>query len=117
MKLSEFKGEESLILMADLLDPATVIFSDKKISEAYASKNNLIFAKELLKLHSREIIQIFAILNKESYEEYEKKVTLPQLFSQLLELINDDEIKSLFTSQGLKTAKTSTISAMENIEA
>ena len=41
MKLSDYKGEEALDIIVELLEPITKIMSDKEIAEAYQKVNKL----------------------------------------------------------------------------
>lgn len=102
MKLSEIKGEHAIDVLADLMEPATRIFADEEVQKSVRSKEpKLILAKKLLKGHKREVIEILAILDGEDPDTYE--VNLLTLPVKLLEILNDPEINSLFTSQGQKT--------------
>lgn len=116
MKLSDYKGEEALILLADLLDPVSRIVTNPNVKKAYeAKKVNLELAKVILKSNSKDVIEIMAMLDGKKPEEYEVSVvTLPV---KLLELFNDPELVGLFKSQGQSSEKTSSGSAMENTEA
>ena len=59
----------------------------------------LAYVKPMLKHHSKEVVEILAILNKQPTEEYKAGLTLATLPLQVLELINDPEIQNLFHSQ------------------
>lgn len=102
MKLSEIKGEAALDVLADLIEPAANILADEEIQKSVKSgEPKLLLVKKLLKSHKKEVIEILAILDGEEPETY--KVSLLTLPAKLLEIINDPEIGSLFTSQGQKT--------------
>lgn len=96
MKLSEIKGEKAIEVFADLLEPASKIFSDKEFVEAIRNdepKAQII--KKLLKGHSKEVIEMLAIIDDVPVEEYEVNfVTLP---AKLMELFNDEAITELFS--------------------
>lgn len=118
MKLSEYKGEKALDILADIIEPAATIMADKEVANfAKSGKPVIKLIKPLIKNHKREVIEIMAILEGEDPEEYAEKVNLFTLPAKLLELLNDQDLKSLFTSQGQKTEETSSGSAMESIEA
>ena len=120
MKLSDFKGEEALDVLADIIEPLAVILSDKEIRELGKQKSAPIkYIKPAIKNHKKELIQVLARLENETVEEYEDHLNLITLPAQLLDLFNDPEVQSLFHSQG-KSQVTSIVSsspAMENIEA
>ncbi len=116
MKLSEYKGEQALDLLADLMEPAMVIMADKEISRlAKANMPKIKLVKVAIKNHKREVIEILAILDGEEPKNYAEKVTLFTLPAKLLEIFNDPDLMSLFTSQG-QTTETSSGSATESFE-
>lgn len=121
MKLSDFKGEEALDVLADIIEPLTSILSDKEIQALSKKKNTPVmkFVKPAIKNHKKELIEVLARLNRQTVEEYEKNVSLVTLPMQVLELINDPEVQSLFHSQEESriTSLASSSPAMENTEA
>lgn len=117
MKLSEYKGEEALDVLAELIEPAAEIMSDTEIVEMVRNKVPKIkIIKPMLKNHKKSIIEIMAILDGEDVEEYTGKVNLLTLPKKLLEILNDPEVMSLFTLQGQNTEETNFGSASESIE-
>ena len=101
MKLSDYKGEEALEVLADIIDPITEIVQDNKLVEAIkaASADKEAIAqliKPILKDHKKEIIEILAALEREKPEEYAKRLTLLTLPAKLIELFNDPDIQQLF---------------------
>ena len=75
MKLSEYKGEKALDLLADLFEPATAIMADKEIMNAVrANLPKIKIVKTVIKNHKREVIEILAILDGEDPKEYAEKV-------------------------------------------
>lgn len=126
MRLSDYKGEEALDVLADIIEPLTYILADKEIqqmrAEAIKEKKNLPminFVKPAIKNHKTEIIQVLARLENQSVEEYKANLSLATLPLQVLEFINDPEIQKFFTSQSqsLTTQSASSGSVMENTEA
>lgn len=129
MKLSDFKGEEAILVMADLLDPITQILGDEKTKNFYdeymkaPKKIPLDFARFLLKNHSTNVMRMFGILNKinvddpAEFMEYQSSVNAVTVLKDLITLIGDEEIMNLFSSQGLSKEKTSSISVTEITEA
>lgn len=121
-KLSDFKGEEALDVLADIIEPLANIFADKDIGELAKNAKSvppIKFITIALKNHKPEIIEILARLEGEPVEEYKDKINFLTLPLQLLALANDDMVKSLFISQS-QTAVTSLAfsgSATETIEA
>lgn len=96
MKLSEFKGEEAIEVLADLIEPASKIMSDTKIREMVKSKiSDIKLVQHMLKEHSKPVLDMYCILNKTTAET----ATPITLTKAVLEMLNDEELKSLFTSQ------------------
>lgn len=112
-KLSEYKNEEALDVLADIIDPVIEILADKGIAKLQRMKvPKLKLAQYIIKNHKESTLRILARLNDVPYEEYECNIfTLPM---QILELLNDEELIRFFNSQG-QTDETSG-SAMETTE-
>lgn len=121
MKLSDYKGEEALDVLADIIEPLTAILSDKEIQELTKQKNvpPIKYIKPAIKNHKKEIIEVLARLENKPVEEYTETVNLLTLPKQVLDLVNDPEVQSLFQPQGKSevTSLASSSSAMENTEA
>ena len=115
MKLSEYKGEEALEVLADLLEPSLDIFTDKKLLALIKEKDSK--AKAItyaLKEHKRSVLEIMAALEGVPVEKYECNVlSLP---AKILEILNDKELMDFFSSQLPKEALTSFGSATESTE-
>lgn len=117
MKLSEYKGEQALDMLADLIEPAAAIMTDREIVSAVrANLPKIKIVKAAIKNHKPEVIEILAILDGADPKEYAEKVTLFTLPAKLLEIFNDPDLMSLFTSQGQKP-ETLSGSATESTEA
>lgn len=116
MKLSDIKGEKALDLLVDLIDPVTAIMADEEITAIYRSKKpKILLVKKLIENHKKEVLTILALLNEEDPSTYEPSlIALPIM---ILDLVNDEELKDLFTSQRQMKGNVSSISAMENTEA
>lgn len=118
MKLSEYKGEKALDVLADLIEPASVIMADKEVTELARSKKPVVqIVKPILKKHKKEVIEILAALDGEDPKTYVKKVGIFTLPAKFIEIFNDPELMSLFTLQGQNTEKTNSGSATENTKA
>lgn len=116
MKLSDIKGERALEVLADIIDPATSIIADDEIVSIYKSKKpRILLAKKVIANHKKEILTILAILEGKDPKTYQP--SLVQLPKMILDLINDEELASLFTSQNQMKGNVSSGSVTENIEA
>lgn len=115
MKLSDYKDEEALDLLADIIEPASEIFGDKRI--AVILKNNEAPMKAIkiaIKDHKKSVIAIMAAIEGVDVKDYHCNVfTLPM---RLLDILNDEDLMSFFSSQGLTEEASSSGSATENTE-
>lgn len=103
MRLSEIKGENAIDVIADLLDPLTLILADPEIKKVAKSNVDVLTqAKFILKKHKKAVLEILAILDQTPVEEFQP--SLLELPKMLVDLINDikenEELSSLFQSQG-----------------
>lgn len=126
MRLSDFKGEEALDVLADIIEPMTFILADEEIQkmrkEAAEKKKAVPYIKFVapaIKNHKAEIIQVLARLQNQTVEEYKADLSLATLPMQVLEFINDPEIQKFFTSQSQspETQSASSGSVTESTEA
>ena len=112
MKLSEYQGEAALDLLADLIEPAGEIMSDKEIGDLF-KKNRLKAIALAIKNHKKAVIQILATMDGVPVDEYKCNVlTLPV---KILEILNDPALVQLFTYQGQTGGAKSSGSVSENI--
>lgn len=116
MKLSEIKGEEALDVLADLIEPVAMMMTDDEIQKIYQSQPKLNLVKYIIKNHKSELIEIMAILERKDPKEYAKEVTILSLPKKLLELLNDEDLVSVFQSQVQSMGETSSGLAMVNTE-
>ena len=113
MKLSEFKDDAALDLIADIIEPATEILADPAIKEAF-SRSKMAAIKVAIKSHKNAIREIVARRDGKNAEEYH--FTALSLPVKLLSLLNDPDLQQLFTSSGQKEDVTACSSASENTE-
>ena len=107
-KLSDYRDEEALELLADLLEPFTELFKDGDFRREYG-RNNIIRAVSLaLKRHKGEIMRILARIDGTPVEEYH--CTMATLPLRLIELMQDKDLQAVFTSQ-VETISTETFSS------
>ena len=111
MKLSEYRGEEALDILADLIEPAGEIMSDKEMVKVF-KENRFKAIGMAIKNHKKAVIQIMASIDGVPVDEYKCNVfTLPV---KILEILNDPELVQLFTSQGQTGDANSSGSASAN---
>ena len=113
--LSEYKNEEAIELLADIMEPVSEILADEEVKNTYRSgANKVTLVKVILKHHSKQVVDILAVLDGVPREEYEcNAITLPV---KLLELLNDKELVDFFQSQGQNLDVEFSGSATENID-
>ena len=111
MKLSEFKDDAALELIADIIEPATEILADPAIKEAF-SRSKMAAIKVAIKSHKNAIREIVARLDGKNPEEYH--FTALSLPIKLLSMFNDPDLQQLFTSSGQTADETACSSASES---
>lgn len=113
MRLSDYKNEEALDLLADLMDYVAEILSDDKTMEVYKTeKKQTNFIKYVIKHHKHTIIAMLARIDGTPVEEFECDFfSLPSL---VIEMFNNKMITNLFTSQEQSTESQSSGPATEN---
>ena len=113
MKLSEYQGEAALDILADLIEPAGEIMSDKEIGDVF-KKNRFKAIGLAIRNHKKAVMQILATMDGVPVEEY--KCNVFSLPVKILELLNDPDIVQLFQYQGQTGDANSSGSASENTE-
>lgn len=103
MKLSEYKNEDALDLLADLLDPVAHIFADEEVKRIFTTGTKIETIRYVLKNHSKRIIEILARL--EGVEAKDYNANIAKMTASLLEILNDEELIGFFTSQELTEEK------------
>jgi hypothetical protein len=115
MKLSDYKDEKALDLLAELIEPATEILSDTEIRNAATGSTKAAAVSIAIKKHKSAVMTILAALDGVPVEEYHCSVlTLPL---KLLEILNDKETMQLFRYAGQTAEQTASGSRTENTEA
>lgn len=95
MKLSDYKNEDAIEVIADIIEPLSVIFTDEEIKN---EKNRMKAIAKALKKYKKEVIQILARIDGVSIDEYEcNALTLP---IKVLEVMNDKEVQDFLESLG-----------------
>lgn len=98
MKISEFKNEDAIDLLADLIDPVSSILGDEEIKKAFqANASKMQIAKMCLKNHKQEALEILAKMDGKEVEEYScNPITI---IKDLIILLNDKELVDFFSEQ------------------
>lgn len=94
-KLSEFKDDEALELLADLLEPCTNLVSDGEFTAGYKNpKTRVKTLSNVLKNHKNDIVTILARMNETPVEEYHYNVG--SLMSDFFTLMTDQDFMAFF---------------------
>jgi hypothetical protein len=113
-KLSEYKDEEALDMLADLIDPVVDIFGDKEVAKYYRGGVVLEAVKLAIKNHKKSVMKMLSILEGVPEKEYHcNLLTVPKV---LVGIFNDPELKDFFTEQSEMISEDASGSATENIE-
>ena len=113
MKLSEYQGEAALDILADLIEPAGEIMSDKEIGEVF-KQNRFKAIGMAIKNHKKAVMQILATMDGVPVDEY--KCNVFSLPVKILEILNDPDMIQLFQYQGQTGDAKSSGSASANTE-
>lgn len=113
-KLSEYKGEDALLLLADLLEPALIIMKDGDFVKEARAGNEARAIKVGIKNHPHEVMEILAIYNETPLEEFKEKCNFASLPKMAIEIMEDKDLIDFFTSQRQTVDETASSSALEN---
>lgn len=127
MRLSDIKGERTLEVIAEVIDPicniaedseAMALFRREKLPDGMGAKAFLLqrvrkSIPALLKRHKGDIIAILSAIEGVSPEEYSDALNLAKLFRDATDLLTDEAFADLFISA---QAEKSSGSAPENTE-
>lgn len=107
MRLSDFKDEKAIEIVAKLLVPIGNIAANAKNFDA-RSKGKLAFASALLQNNAKDVKDIFAILNEVEPGEYHTNAA--SVLMDTLEMLNDPALLELFGLQGQTSASSGSAS-------
>lgn len=113
MKISDFKGNEAIEILADIMMPISAIVNDDEFKSQIAKREPLMnTVTYILKNHADDVLDMYEPLTKEKREE----ATPTKIIKLLVDIANDPDISGLFFSQGQTEDATSSGSAMESTE-
>lgn len=112
MRLSDIKGERTLEVIADIIDPianiaedeeASALFKREKLPDGMTAKKFLLqrarkSAPALLKGHKEDIIAILAAIEGTTPDEYAGALNLVKLIKDTVDLLTDEAFGALFIS-------------------
>lgn len=117
-KLSDFKDEQALDLLADVFEPAVKIVVDEEFIKAVDKGNRLEAVKIAIKNHKSEVMEILAAMEGVPVEEFHCNIfTLPMRLGEVIsDIMKEPELMAFFTQQGGKKSKTASGSVTESTE-
>ena len=110
-KLSEYRDDEAVELLADILEPVCVICADKEVQDSM-SKSKMEIIHACMKRHPKEVRQIMATLDGVPFEDYH--IGVFDIPLKMLYILNDEDLVSFFQSQGQMASVNAFGSATEN---
>lgn len=115
--LKQRKNEEAIELLADILEPATEIFTDPEITGAISNDHETLgkVVIKAVKKHAKAVVQILCAIDGIAYEE--ANYTAPAIISKVMEIIQDEELTGFFSSLVPTTSQTSSGTATDNTQA
>ena len=114
--LSDYKNEEALDLLVEILEPCSELLSDEKtIKLLYSKGKRMEGVKLMIRNHKRAVIAILAALDGVPASEYECGFFV--LPTRIIEVLNDKELLSFFSEQQTTSLENASGSATENTEA
>ena len=128
MRLSDIKGDRTLEVIAEIIDPianiaedeaASAMFKREKLPEGMTANKFLMKRARkslpvLLKGHKADIIAILSAIEGISAEEYSGTLNLVKLTKDCIDLLTDEVFMQLFISA---QSENTSGSAQESIEA
>lgn len=112
MRLSDFKDERAIEVVADLLEPIEKIARNPETAKAKGG-SMLSFARAMLKNNKRETMDMLAILSGVDPKDYH--CTAASVMVDTLDMLNDPDLMQLFGLQRQTAASSG--SASESTEA
>lgn len=95
--ISDFKNEDAIDLIADLIEPVSRILQDEAIKEDITIKEKQMSAiKKALKTHKSDILEIMARL--EGVEVKDLNATPISLIGKCIQILNDKEMMDFLSS-------------------
>lgn len=94
-KITDYKNEDAIELLADLVEPCSVILADEEIKNEKKQTKAISIA---LKKYKKEVISILARIEDVPVDKYEcNALTLP---FKIIEMLNDKAVQDFLESLG-----------------
>lgn len=111
-RLSDYKDEAAIDLWADLLEYASIIFTDPEVKKV-ANGSKIGLAKTMLKLHKKEVCNMLLAIDDEPIDGLNIVIRLVSILNEVGE---DPELRDFFGLQGQQEKQESSGSATEITE-
>lgn len=120
-KLSEFKDDEAMDVLAEIIDPMVNMMKNKDFvlairgdREKKIRPNRVEAIKIAITKNRSDVVKVMAVLNETPVEEFHYNLlTLPQM---MVEMFNDKELMDFFGYRSEKDSETPFGSVTENTE-
>ena len=116
-RLSDFRDEEALDVLCELIEPACEIMADEDVQKAFEKGSGVTMVqavKLIIKGHKRAVMEIMAALEGVPLEEFHcNLLTLPM---QVMQIVNDNDLRTFFTLQAQNGSLTDSGLATANTE-
>lgn len=120
-KISEFKDDEAMDVLVEILEPSANLISNERFKQAIRGDkekkikpNKLEAVKIAITENRKDVVKIMAVLNETPVEEFH--YTLLTLPTMVLQLFNDKDLIDFFQYRGEMDLATHSGSAMETTE-
>lgn len=131
MKLSEIRGERTLDVIADIIEPIANIAENKECLKLFKKQkapegvDPRTFAVQrlkrgipaIIKAHKTDMIAIFAAIDGVTPEEYAENLSLFSLLKDATDLVTDEAFVDLFMSAQNEKGAAASGAAQANTEA
>jgi len=119
MKLSEIKGERTLDVITELVEPIANIAQDSDVVKAMnvapstADGKRTVLIKRIQKVvpvllvrHRKDVIGVMAAIEGVPAKEYEESLSIPKLIKDVMDVLTDEDLLGFFNSCGPNTEGT-----------
>ena len=120
-KISEFKDDEAMDVLVEILEPSANLISNERFKQAIRGDkekkikpNKLEAVKIAITENRKDVVKIMAVLNETPVEEFH--YTLLTLPTMVLQLFNDKDLIDFFQYRGEMDLATHSGSVMETTE-
>ena len=114
MRLSEFKDEKAIEVVADLLVPIGNIVANPANKEAQAGGKLLALAVSMLKNNATDVKTMLAVLNDADPDEY--TCTAATVMRDVVDMLGDPELLRLFGLQSQTSTSAGSASMTSEVE-